>query len=83
MANVKVMDKVSKLKSDNHIDRLSEGITFFFYRGNTGVYGVKARTNIFLVLILVFRPMRMPEIRIVCLFILYKPHTLFSALAFI
>ena len=38
MANVNVMDKVSKLKSDNHIDRLSEGITFFFYRGNTGVY---------------------------------------------
>ena len=35
------------------------------------------------VVTLVFRPMRMPKIQIMCLFILYKPQTVLSILAFI
>jgi len=37
----------------------------------------------YLVFTLVFRPMRMPEIQIICLFILYKPRTVLSILVFI
>ena len=33
------------------------------------------------VVTLVFRPMRMPKIQIMCLFILYKPQTVLSVLA--
>ena len=37
----------------------------------------------YLVFTLVFRPMRMPKIQIICLFILYKPQTVLSILALI
>jgi len=36
-----------------------------------------------LVFILVSRPMKMPKIQIMCLFIMYKPQTVLSILAFI